>query len=208
MPATVLPPPACRFGGQRPISASSCFACRHRSQHLLAIGRLRSCTTSFAGLSSRTPLKAAWRTGAVAGPAAKIDLDHHLRLDPDGVAPPRCSSAAERRTATTCVSIACSISIRSRAKTCVIAGAGPAGIAQFAVVVGAEHQRADRAWHRRSTANSRRPRIPAVGAFGLDPVVPAPERYGASARFETMPSSPIAQACCNIRRAALPRNAG
>ena len=42
-----------------------------------------SALTSLAGLSSRRPLKAAWRTMPAPGPSGELDLGHELGRDPD-----------------------------------------------------------------------------------------------------------------------------
>ena len=65
---------------------------RHGQRALVACALARftagfSGATSAASLSWRSPLNTAWRSDAVGGPAADLDLGHQLRLHPAHVAP-------------------------------------------------------------------------------------------------------------------------
>ena len=167
--AHVLRPP-CRHG----LARGACLArrrlrflrarlvapppCAHRRLLRACRARPHSRTTSFAGLSSRTPLNAAWRT-AVARPAAELRSRPPASARPSGRRGRALPRAELRRTAA-CRSRSGMQPLPQVRAIVGVAGADAARIGQLAVVVIADRS-APIAAALRSTANSRRPRIPA-----------------------------------------------
>ena len=151
-----------------------------------AVSRLRP---PAAGLSSRSPLKAAWRMLPPSGPAGELDLGHQLRLHPMDPAPRRDGDPPCERdsVARQLLQPGQQLAHLRRAE----AGADAADMAPVA----------HRDTPRRSASGSWRPRRPAAdhhlmagAALRLDPASAAARPIGRSSRFETMPSSDIRQA--------------
>ena len=110
-------------------------------------------------------------------PAVEIDLHHHLRVHPDR----RARTALLLRqgvegglVALERLEFAVQVARALMGET----GAGAAGIAQFAVIVDAEHQRADRMRVRARGRKARDHEFLPVRTFGLDPVVAAAGMIG------------------------------
>ena len=131
-----------------------------------------SAATSSAGLSSRRPLKAAWRTMAVAGPAGELDLGHQLRAYPVGACPRRGASAPSNGDLVGLQRLEPRQEPGHRVAA--EAGADPADVDQLAVAVDARDQRAEgrgRRWSSRRSPPRGRPRH-----LALVQVSPRPER--------------------------------
>jgi hypothetical protein len=128
---------------------------------------------------------------AVAGPAAILHLRDKAWLDPAHVRSLGRLDAFERRLrARERLELLAQAARDAAAET----GADATAVAQGLAVEDAHEQRADAtgvALARRVAADHE---LVAPAALGLDPGLAAPELYGASMRFETMPSSAMRQA--------------
>ena len=136
----------------------------------------------------------------VAGPAAELRLDHHLRLDPVDVAPAPFHGGddVERRLLGLHRMQPLPQIARGRVR---IAGADAPGIDELALVVIADHQRADRPRHggrRRIAADHE---FLCVRAFGLDERV----RRDRSGTARRRASTRCLRATCGRRAAGSPR---
>ena len=141
---------------------------------------------SRAGLSSRRPRKAAWRRmpSAVQARNSTSATSSGLTQTTPRAASAVSFSAKGRGLA---AAAARAGATRSRGHLAAEAGADPAGVHELAVLVVAEHQRADEVLRHRGRHVAGDDELLAVGAFRLDPGAGAAGRIGGVALLRDQP---------------------